>query len=60
MSNDLSKIDAYLDGCAATRKEMLHRIVRMNTAMQDLLESPKGIVPESAQEFYDSRSGKFK
>lgn len=28
-------------------------------AMNDLLASPKGVVPESAEKFYNSRTGKF-
>lgn len=51
---------AYMYGAFETRTEMTRRIVAMNAAMNDLLKSPKGVVPESAERFYDGNEGVFK
>ena len=35
------------------------RIAELKCAMDDLLGSPMGAVPKSAEKFYDSKSGRF-
>ena len=44
---------------AQTISRQAERIAELKLAMDDLLGSPMGVVPKSAEKFYDSKSGRF-
>ena len=61
--NDLTTIEGCLEEIDQLRHDNgEHQYVRAYfiVAMNDLLNRPKGVVPESAQLFYDNRNGVFK
>lgn len=43
----------------ALMQEYALRPAMIRDAMQDLLNAPKGVVPESAEGFYDEQRGRF-
>ena len=49
--------------CNSVKRDMIAEysdiIKRLHNALNDSINSPKGVVPKSAEEFYDGKTGKI-